>query len=519
MNAFLIDLSSLAYPIWHTCQDDPDPNAAAGKIVDRVRSIAGGNQHVAICCDSGVSFRAEIDPNYKGNRPERDERLAHQINLSMKRLDEDGFPIWAAKGFEADDLIATGVRRLGRDVTVVSADKDMLQLVNDETNIRQMFPNDGRIVTAVDVLAKLQVRPDQICDYLTIIGDESDNIPGIKGVGPAGASSVLKKWGTLDAFYKELNDIGGKAMGLTDVQTKKFVGFQLQMPTSRRLIQLRDDAPISDEAFGALLAERTMKPSTNSLAADGALEASDWEVVEEEETVVAPRSGINPPQSAPAPVDDLPTPTEPPAEAPQETLKKAQAAAAAMSPNAGKSIAVRPPDELAPMPEDYERQMDPRSIGQAYKLALEMHRSGMFADYGSAQAVLSTALVGRELGIPFMTSLRTIHVIKGKHALSAQLIVAMCLKNPLCEYFRRKELTLTSCTYVTKRRGDPEMEYTHTIDDAKTAGLWKADSNWMKIPKQMLMARASVILARDVYPDIVANVYTKEELEELAAAA
>src|ERR1051326_2048825 len=129
----LIDLSSIAHPIWHMSAAEPDPNHASQAIVARVRALANSHPHVAICCDSGRSFRKDIADSYKANRPPAEAMLGHQVTLACEQLQADGFPVWAVKGFEADDLIASATRLAlasgpDRRVLVVSADKDLLQL-------------------------------------------------------------------------------------------------------------------------------------------------------------------------------------------------------------------------------------------------------------------------------------------------------------------------------------------------------------------------------------------------------
>jgi 5'-3' exonuclease len=94
MTLLLIDLSSLAYPIWHQNQTNPDPTATVTQTLARIRAIASGQPHVAICCDSKRSLRREADPTYKANRPERDANLLHQIAVICDALRADGFPVW-----------------------------------------------------------------------------------------------------------------------------------------------------------------------------------------------------------------------------------------------------------------------------------------------------------------------------------------------------------------------------------------------------------------------------------------
>ena len=149
-----------------------------------------------------------------------------------------------------------------------------------------------------------------------------------------------------------------------------------------------------------------------------------------------------------------------------------------------------------------------------------MHESHMFDGYGSGKAVLSTILLGRELGMPAMASLRSVHNVEGKHSLSADLMVALVLKSGMAEYFQLVESTDEACTFETKRKGNPQPQrLTYTIEHAKQAGLLGPTrsgkpSNWHKMPTQMLRARAKSELARLEYPDLLAGLYTPEELRD-----
>src|SRR5690606_23237663 len=113
--------------------------------------------------------------------------------------------------------------------------------------------------------------------------------------------------------------------------------------------------------------------------------------------------------------------------------------------------------------------LDPRSLREAKTVAMDMFQSRMFSGYGNAQAVLSTVMVGRELGLPAMASLRSIHIIEGKHALSASLMVALVLRSGLAEYFEPISFSETEATYETKRKGARNpVKLTHTIQMAQT---------------------------------------------------
>jgi hypothetical protein len=179
--------------------------------------------------------------------------------------------------------------------------------------------------------------------------------------------------------------------------------------------------------------------------------------------------------------------------------------AATSGPNVGRlgptSLAVVP-DVVDAVPVQYERQLDPRSISDARKLATDMYQSRLFSAYGTPQGVLSTVMLGRELGLPAMASLRGVHIIEGKHALAAHTMVALVLKSGFAEYFEPVSFDDKQATFVTKRIGArSEVTLTHTIDMAKTAGLVKPNSAWEKVPTDMLMARAQSRLGAAGLPD------------------
>jgi 5'-3' exonuclease len=490
----LIDLSSIAYPIWHMSQADPDANKTSQSVVARVRALANGHPHVAICCDSGRSFRRELAPSYKANRPEHDATLQHQITLASEQLAADGFPIWAVKSFEADDLIATAATKTltmdGKSVLIVSADKDLLQLVGPR--VQYLRAKDGERLDAEGVAAKFGVWPEQIRDYLTLVGDASDNIKGAKGIGPVKACELLKAYGSIDGIYEALRKTPTQfkpacATALREFATKPAPDAPSPLEVARALVTLRTDV---DLPFDEILHERVVREAA---AFDPTLD------VDADDTDV----------------DDAPG-------GPAAHLVSGAPPSAPSVPNGGDSghststaVVVREPDIL-PVPADYERQLDPRSMKDARILAKDMHDSRLFSAYGTPQGVLSTVMLGRELGLPAMASLRGIHIIEGRHALSAQTMVALVLKSGLAEYFEPVEFDAEHAIFETQRKGARKpVRMEHTIDMARVAGLVKPNSNWIKVPTDMLVARAQSRLARLVYPDVVGGLYTPDELAEI----
>lgn len=463
----LIDLSSIAHPLWHMSQGQPDPNHTSQQIVARVRALASGKPHVAICCDSGKSFRNELAPSYKANRPAQEAPLHHQIALAKEALEADGFPIWSVRGFEADDLIATAVDRTlampDARALIVSADKDLLQLVGDRVSV--MKAGDGALFDAQAVWVKLAITPAQVCDYLCLCGDASDNVKGAKDIGAKKAAGLLQKYGSIAGIYEALH---GTPTQFTPGLAGSLREFETRVEDVRALIRLRTDV---DLPFDEVLAERV--PQQLPFGEEGESE------METNEPVAETVEGAAQPQG------------------PQE-------------------IAIREPEILTPAPTEWERQLDPRSMKDAIVLSKDLFASRMFSAYGTPQAVLSTVMLGRELGLPAMASLRSVHVIEGRHALAASAMVALVLKSGLAEYFEPVSFDATQATYVTKRKGGRgEMTLQHTIEMAREAGLVKDKSGWVKNPIDMLCARASARLARMVYPDILAGLYTPEELSDL----
>lgn len=469
----LIDLSSIAYPIWHMSNGNPDQNHTSTATVAKVRALAAGQPHVAVCCDSGRSFRAEIDPTYKANRGERDATLIHQITLAQERLAADGFPVWSQPGMEADDLIATAAKRAteaGHEVLVVSADKDLLQLVGP--TVRVHSPQTGAEYDEAGVEAKLGVKPSQVRDYLTLVGDASDNVKGADKIGAKTAAALLWAHGTIEALYAEA---AKEPSSLKPSVAASLKEFEPRFPTVRSLISLRDDAEIPfDDVF---------KPRVPKEAETFTPEGEDMETPEE------------PPVASPAPAPA-------PAPAPEPM-----------------SLAVREPQIVEAVPSEWERQLDPRSMRDARILAKDLFDSRMFSSYGTPQGVLSTVMVGRELGLPAMASLRSIHNLDGKHTLSASLMAALVMKSGLAEFFEPISFSPTEATFETKRKGARNpVRLTHTIEMARQAWpksdeAW-AKSGWGKNPTDMLVARAQARLARLVYPDLLAGLYTPEELAD-----
>ena len=155
----------------------------------------------------GPTFRHERFDGYKATRQSMPEDLVVQIPYIKRLVSLHGIAQLEMEGYEADDLIATLTRRSlghGLEVVIVSGDKDLYQLIRDP-RVFQWDPQRDRIFTESSVEEKLGVKPSQVRDYLALLGDSSDNIPGVKGVGEKTARQLIHDWGSLEAVYDHLS--------------------------------------------------------------------------------------------------------------------------------------------------------------------------------------------------------------------------------------------------------------------------------------------------------------------------
>jgi len=182
-------------------------------------------------------FRREIDPNYKAHRDPTPEALSIQAERIVSIVQALGVPIFRAPGFEADDLMATIVDRLRNEdviVYLVSRDKDLEQLISERV---RLFDPVKDLVIGADKLVELKgYRPEQAVEVQTLIGDTTDNVPGVAGVGPKTAAKLIAQYGTARAVIEHADELTPKLRE----RVKEFAG---QIDRTRRLVTLTSEAP------------------------------------------------------------------------------------------------------------------------------------------------------------------------------------------------------------------------------------------------------------------------------------
>jgi DNA polymerase-1 len=212
----IIDGHAYAYRAFHAIRELRSPagqptNAIYGfvKMLEKMRAAVAPT-HLIVVWDGGLSDeRLAALPDYKVHRPEMPADLRPQLDGIVEYLAAAGIASYRADGVEADDYIATLARSAaaGWNVVIASADKDFMQLVS--ARIGLLNPNDktGMIWGRTQVLAKSGVEPEQVADWLALMGDAVDNIPGVPGVGPKTAAELLKQFGSVEQLLARLDEV------------------------------------------------------------------------------------------------------------------------------------------------------------------------------------------------------------------------------------------------------------------------------------------------------------------------
>ena len=201
--------------------------------------------YIAVAFDTGRTFRHEVFPEYKGTRAKMPDDLKVQIERIRQMVDAFNIPRLEVENFEADDVLGTIARQAeekGLGVKIITGDRDLLQLVTDRiiVNLAGSKLSEAKDYNPEGVLAYLGVRPDQVVDYKAMVGDKSDNIPGVAGIGEKTAIDLLLKYQTLDEIYLHLDELK------PGVKTKLEIGKEMAYK-SQDLARIRVDVQVSLE--------------------------------------------------------------------------------------------------------------------------------------------------------------------------------------------------------------------------------------------------------------------------------
>ena len=241
----LVDGSSYLFRAFHAMPNlsnsQGEPTGAIYGVVNMVRRLLADYdpEHIAVVFDAkGKTFRNDLYPDYKAHRPPMPQELAQQIEAVHEIIKAMGLPLLCIPGVEADDVIGTLAQQAteqGIDTIISTGDKDMAQLVNQHVMLIDTMKD--VVSDEQGVVERFEVTPAQIIDYLALIGDKVDNVPGVPKVGPKTAVKWLQEYGSLDGIIAHANEIKGKV--------GEYLRDSLeQLPLSKELVTIKKDVEL-----------------------------------------------------------------------------------------------------------------------------------------------------------------------------------------------------------------------------------------------------------------------------------
>lgn len=247
----LIDGSSLAYRSYYAFVRNPlktskgEPTSAIFGFARGLKKLADelNLNYAAVCFDlPGPTFRDEHFADYKAKRKETPEELVTQLPYINDLCESAGFQVITKEGYEADDIIATlteEAERKNLETVIFTLDKDLMQLVSDNVKVLNMHSSGVEWYDKEKVEEKFGIPPEKINDFLALTGDPSDNIPGIKGIGKKTAAKLLKKFNSLEAIFKNIDQIEDSNI------KNKLLGNEKEAEQWKGLTRLEKNVPIA----------------------------------------------------------------------------------------------------------------------------------------------------------------------------------------------------------------------------------------------------------------------------------
>ena len=289
-HVYLVDGSAYIFRAFHalppmTRPDGTPVNAVFGftNMLTKLVEDSGASFLAVIFDTARKTFRTEIYPDYKANRPPPPDELVPQFELIREATRAYSLPCIEMEGFEADDLIATYAKlavEQGYEVTIVSSDKDLMQLVGPR--VRMMDPMKNRFIGPEEVVEKFGVGPENVVDVQALLGDSTDNVPGIKGIGEAPAAALVREYGDLEKILEAVQNTDAvKADAVLKAETcqkriYEIAGREFGIGSPKQLKEVLIDElnlPVPKD-------KKSGKPTTNA-AALNELAASGYEIAQQ----------------------------------------------------------------------------------------------------------------------------------------------------------------------------------------------------------------------------------------------
>lgn len=255
MTVTIIDVSGWTYGHFYalpamTRSDGTPVNAVHGCVSSLWKIMQGNPEHILAVFDaSRRSFRHDLYPDYKANRQPTPPDLGPQLPIIRRAIETFGVHCVSAENYEADDVIATYTRlatEAEHSVTIISCDKDLMQLVSppdwDGPIVEMYDPRQLKTIGPYEVQAKFGVFPSQMIDFQALMGDASDNVPGVKSVGQKTAAKLLKEYKTLEAILEAAQEMHQPNMGKS-VQSNLNI-YSDMARLSKKLVTLKNDVEV-----------------------------------------------------------------------------------------------------------------------------------------------------------------------------------------------------------------------------------------------------------------------------------
>jgi 5'-3' exonuclease len=484
----LVDVSHIFRAKWHA-GGDMEINHAFEQTIRRVYDIDGSGDYRAIACcfDVAPYERCAFYPAYKANRETSSIDMVDQYRRLAKKLKER-FHVFGVEGWEADDVIATIRAKLPSDcsVDIWTNDKDLFQLIDERTFV--VSTATGERFGIEEAFSKFGMPPERLLELFCIIGDKSDNVPGVPGFGIKRAVQVLLRANSM----KEALRMSQEELGLTDKLWADWRQHKDTIATAQALIQLRTDLKV---------------------------DVSEMLLGKKESPRMTQYDDTPDPEYIPESIPDAPAPAKKITAAEiDQALARLQDVQPAIMPS---NVPAQPP-QYDEGPASVELRpgvyMTPGMFKLLGKMAETFAKTNFYKM--NAPSIFTIMTMGIELGIAPQSALLSIHIISSKPCLASHMVIALAKRDKTCEYMECEEETATQVTYVCKKRGFPkELRFTYSLDDAKADGL-----SWANVPKNrraMLRKTAGCQAARLWFPEAILGLYSPAEMgmEETDEAA
>jgi len=523
----LVDISYLFKRNWHKPSNVGARLGAAKDTLGDLESLSHNVGHLIVCCDWGPYKRQEVFAEYKANRPEREPEELLQLRYLMEEMKRIGYPIARAQGYEADDVIATLAKRYSewcQDIRIVGPDKDVSQCITER--VRQYIPPTGdrewEERDSAGVLSKFGVYPGRMPMYQALVGDSSDNIPGVDKVGAKTAMEIVNQYHTPTKLAEALPTLSLRSVRNGEGVKASLIANWEKFRLSLQLVTLDTNVPLDAEALLARSVEQPTKEAEDSMAIgndndahpgfDEAMRAYQDKVPELKKAWVEGSWDNADAEPKAARSEDAEEHYEEERRQNEEHVEERPPVRAVPRQSAIITVPSYTQSEYGMVTKD----LQPLDLRSAEVLSKWFEKGGLYVKkFANAPQIFTIIAKARELGLPVTVVLDNYHIIEGQPRPSADLIRALAERDPGFEYLMPTELSASRCAWEGKHKRQPRaVSFAYTIEEATAAGLLRGSpyGNWKTRPQDMLSKTAASKLARILWPGATMGLYCMEEM-------